>query len=660
MSSYLYRESAAALAKEIERSSAQELRPLTRTLIEEYKRQHKKKHGQEKEPGDSLVEAWDNSLPVVINALTGRGLGEVEVLIEFGLPHTDAEADVVLAGVHPGSGQPSYVLVELKQQREARVHPERSVAVDLGYDKWKLHPVRQVQQYCRYLLQYKASLRGDQHAVAGAVLMHNAHDADVAELFRLPATDHGRLYTRDRLEPFRKLLGARLAPRPGGEAAQFLIDSAEYAQPKITDVNHGSRVGEKELFVLLDEQELACQDVLEAIDRVRSGGTKEIIIVRGGPGSGKSAIALELRRALAYRGWDVRHASGAKALTESLRVSYAQDAPRGKKTALKKEATRLFTYFNQFKEMGPDSCDVVICDEAHRIRRHSVDRYTRKEERQNPEPQADEIIAAARVPVFLLDDWQSLRPEEVGTADYLIQRAQELGLRHTLIDLGGMFRAQGSGYYRDWVTNLLSVGDRTPQAWKTDGRMQVLTAETPQEMEDFLQARRLEGASTRMVAGFCWPWSKPTEAGELVADVTIDGWERPWNVKPGQAVPDAPAAELWAIDPRGAGQIGCVYTAQTFEFDWVGVIIGPDCVWEDSRFVIRREATCDPELKPRKVADADVERCVRNAYHVLLTRAVMGVVIYSTDETTRDALRSHVIDTVMHPIPKPMRKIVKR
>ncbi|MFD5031157.1 DNA/RNA helicase domain-containing protein [Streptomyces sp. NPDC058405] len=655
MSSYLLRESVSALVEEIKRQPGMTRRPLTERLITAYKHGHP----QKKDPAGSWVEAWENSLPVVINALGDRGLGQVEVLIEFGLPNTDSDVDILLAGVHPGSGDPSYVLVELKQQRTATVHPERSVAVNLGYDKWKLHPVRQVQQYCQYLMQYKAVLRGKPERVAGAVLMHNAHDSDVQELFRLPASDHGRLYTMDRLEPFRKLLGARLAARPGGEAAQALIDSMEYAPPKITDVNLAARMGKPERFQLLNDQEIAHQEVHEAVKRVRGGGTKEVIIVRGGPGSGKSAIALELRRTLELNGWEVIHASGAKALTLTLRDNYARDAPRGMKGKLKKEATQRFTYFNQLKKLAPDSCDVVICDEAHRIRRHSIDRYTSREERENPRPQADEIISAARVPVFLLDDWQSLRPGEVGTAEYLVQRAKELGLKHTLIDLDGMFRAQGSAYFRDWVLKLLSVGTHTPQPWVPDGRMQVQVADTPEEMEDFLEARRLEGASTRIVGGFCWPWSAPDDDGNLVPDVTIDTWHRPWNVKAGSAVADAPDADFWATDPRGTGQIGCAYTAQTFEFDWVGVIIGPDLIWQGDRFGVDRTATYDPELRQKSIDDTDIERCVRNAYHVLLTRGIMGVVIYATDADARDALRGHVIKAVNHPLPQPMRKIIK-
>ncbi|WP_188280795.1 DNA/RNA helicase domain-containing protein [Streptomyces sp. CBMA29] len=595
----------------------------------------------------------------MINALVEGGLGQVEVFVEFRLPHNNTDVDVLLAGVHPGSHEPSYVLIELKQQREADTNSERSVAVDLGYDEWKLHPVRQVQKYCEYLMEYKAVLRGNPERVVGAVLMHNAHDADVQRLFDLPENIHGRLYTLDRLEAFRKMLRARLAAAPGGEAAEALLNSKEYELPKIVDAATSLRLRASEYFPLLDEQEMAHQEVHDAIRRIQKSGTKEVIIVRGGPGSGKSAIALELLRTLTLAGWDAVHASGAQALTTTLRTEYERDPKPREKGKRERAARRLFTYFIELAKLAPDSRDVVICDEAHRIRRDSNGQYTPHEKRINPLPQADEIIASARVPVFLLDDWQSLRPDEVGTAEYLVGRAKALGLHHTVINLGSMmFRAQGSAYFREWVLDLLSLDARTPKPWVPDGRMQIRMADSPEEMEEFLAARQLEGMRTRMVAGFCWPWSKP-EGGVLVTDVIIGGWKRPWNVKPGIHVPDAPSANLWATDPRGAGQIGCVYTAQTFEFDWVGVIIGPDLVWDGHQLNVRRTETCDPKLRQKGIADLDVERCVRNAYHVLLTRGIMGMTLFATNKATQDALRGFVVSTINHPLPKPMRKIVK-
>jgi len=140
-----------------------------------------------------------------------------------------------------------------------------------------------------------------------------------------------------------------------------------------------------------------------------------------------------------------------------------------------------------------------------------------------------------------------------------------------------------------------------------------------------------------MAAGYCWPWSDPNRDGTLVPDVAIDGWSRPWNLKGDRAVGDAPPAPLWAHDPRGFGQVGCVYTAQGFEYDWSGVVIGPDLVWREGRMVSRRDRSKDPDVRNRtRVSDADFDRLVRNIYKVLLTRGMVGTVLY-TRPTPRPA-----------------------
>jgi hypothetical protein len=82
------------------------------------------------------------------------------------------------------------------------------------------------------------------------------------------------------------------------------------------------------------------------------------------------------------------------------------------------------------------------------------------------------------------------------------------------------------------------------------------------------------------VAGFCWPWSNPDATGELVPDVTVGDWAMAWNqAGAGKLASGIPKSAFWASDPNGIDQVGCVYTAQGFEFDYVGAIFGPDLVY---------------------------------------------------------------------------------
>ncbi len=92
---------------------------------------------------------------------------------------------------------------------------------------------------------------------------------------------------------------------------------------------------------------------------------------------------------------------------------------------------------------------------------------------------------------------------------------------------------------------------------------------------------------------------------------------------------------------NGFGQVGCVYTAQGFEYDWSGVILGPGLVWRTDRWVTDRTASKDPVFR-KSTTDADIDRLIRNTYKVLLTRGMIGTVVYSTDPETRTKLRELV------------------
>lgn len=200
----------------------------------------------------------------------------------------------------------------------------------------------------------------------------------------------------------------------------------------------------------------------------------------------------------------------------------------------------------------------------------------------------------------------------------------------------------GSRKYEEWVLGLLGLDGKKPVAWTGDDHFEVLVAGSPYELEAVLRDRLAAGYSARITAGFCWPWSDPRADGSLVPDVAIGDWSRPWSLKGDRAVGGVPPTALWATDPTGFGQVGCVYFAQGFEYDWNGVIIGPDLVWRDGHWVMVRAANKDPSLRRARVTDHEFGRLVRNVYKVLLTRGMAGTVIYSPDPETQGFLASLV------------------
>ncbi len=584
-------------------------------------------------PSPAEMRSWSGSLPILAQDLLNAGLGNVEVMLEYRLPLTSKRADVVLAGRHPQTGAPSYVVVELKQWSNATLYDESGELVTVAGAPGgaRLHPVAQVRHYCEYLGDFTKVLHDQADPMAGAAYLHNASAEVQQSLGGYPQSSTGRLFTGADRSAFLNFLRSRLDDGASGAPyADQLLHSGVAPSRQLLKVAAAEIAG-REQFILLDEQLVAVDMVLHAVETARRADTKSVIVISGGPGSGKSVIALSLLGKLAERGRTTIHATGSRSFTMTLRKVSGRKSGR---------ATSLFKYFNQFTEAERNGLDVLILDEAHRVRATSENRYTKAEARTG-RPQVDELIAAARVPVFLLDQHQVVRPGEMGTIAEITAHAAAVGLDTIHITLDAQFRCGGSERYIGWVEQLLGLRGDLPIPWEPDPPFQLDVVDSPEELERRLAAYRTAGYGARMAAGYCWPWSDPRSDGSLVSDVIIGSWSHPWNLRGDRGLPGAPPAALWASEPEGFGQVGCIYTAQGFEYDWNGVILGPDLVWRSGSWVSRREFNKDPDFRSRKaVSDEDFDRLVRHVYKVLLTRGMVGTLIYSTDNETRAFLRS--------------------
>ncbi|MFE5585391.1 DNA/RNA helicase domain-containing protein [Kitasatospora sp. NPDC056531] len=616
----LFRDSASAVAAESLAGS------LFVRLIDQFVHQHGHK------PSPSEVRSWERSIPALTNALLDAGLGMVEVLLEYSLPLNSKRADVILAGVHPSTGEPSYVVVELKQWSSAVPEDGEPLLCRVdAYTRPVLNPIEQVRGYCDYLLSFNGALAAHPERIAGVVFLHNATEFGVQGLYEVQQDERGRLFTGDRRGEFVQYLRTKLKPASGAEVADQLLAGKVGPSKQLMAVA-AEEVREREQFVLLDEQRVAFELVLRAVRRAQQADHKEVVVITGGPGTGKSVIALSLLGDLYRRGVTALHATGSSSFTTTMRRMAG---------ARKREVQELFKYFNSFMSAERNGLDVLICDEAHRIRETSANRYTRAAQRTG-KPQIEELIDAARVPVFLLDEHQVVRPGEMGTVAQIRAAAALKGLDCQLVELDSQFRCGGSDAYLHWVVRLLGLEAGGPVGWESDGKVALKVVDSPEELEAFLDARRAEGYGARMSAGYCWKWTTKVAPGDpLPLDVRIGDWARPWNVYGDRSIAGAPPAALWATDPAGFGQVGCVYTAQGFEYDWSGVILGPDLVWRTDRWITDRTASKDPVFR-KSTTDADIDRLIRNTYKVLLTRGMIGTVLYSTDPETRTKLRELV------------------
>ncbi|AGS72852.1 DUF2075 domain-containing protein [Streptomyces collinus] len=614
----LFRESAQTIAE----------RALDSSLYLHLTEQFAHMHGYR--PSAAEVRSWERSIPALAAALNDAGLGEVEIMLEYALPLNSKRADAVLAGVHPVTGEPSYVVVELKQWSQAEPDEDDPALCRIdAYAHPVLNPVEQVRRYCEYLVNFNGAVAEHPHRVSGVAYLHNATEFGVGGLRAIELDDRGQMFTGERRGEFIKHLRAKLSDKAAGARAADELQAGKTVPSRQLMAVAAQEVREREQFVLLDEQQVAYRLVLNAVRKAKQSDHKEIVVITGGPGTGKSVIALSLLGELYRQGVPALHATGSQSFTKTMRKIAG---------SRKREVQDLFKYFNSFMTTEKNALDVLICDEAHRIRETSANRFTSAAHRTGRR-QIDELIDVARVPVFLLDEHQVVRPGEMGTVEDIKAAAAAKGLQCRVVPLESQFRCGGSDAYLRWVVRLLGLQPGGPVVWEPDDRMQLLVADSPGELEAFLESRRAQGYGARMSAGYCWRWSpEPRPGAPLPADVVIGEWARPWNLRGDRSVAGAPPSALWATDPAGFGQVGCVYTAQGFEYDWSGVIIGPDLVWRGDRWITDRTQSKDPVFK-KSTSDADVDRLIRNTYKVLLTRGMIGTIVYSTDPETREKLR---------------------
>ena len=397
-------------------------------------------------------------------------------------------------------------------------------------------------------------------------------------------------------------------------------------------LDHVARVIRNEpVFTLLDEQQVTYNAIMDSVRGAGQNQQKVAFIVAGGPGTGKSVIAVNLVAELSALGLRTLHVTGSKAFTENLRKLVGT------------RASAMFKYFRDTANVD-EPLDVVILDEAHRIRSISTSRFTPAKARTG-KAQIDDILDASRVTVFFIDDMQVVRPGEVGSTDLIREAAAKRSLAVREFELQAQFRSNGSDSFIKWVDNTLEM-DRNPQVlWPADDEFDFRVVGSVKELDTLIRGRAGEGATARLVAGFCWPWSDPDAAGELEPDVRVGDWSMPWNAKAEGArlAPGIPKSDFWASDPRGIEQVGCVYTAQGFEFDYVGVIFGPDLVYRtlDGGWVGERDQSHDRIVRSG-VTEQQFTDFVKSTYRVLLTRGLRGCYVYFMDAPTRDFFLSRI------------------
>jgi len=483
--------------------------------------------------------------------LTAGDLMSHGIVLEWQLPLTSRRLDCLITGQGPGSAA-NAVIVELKQWDEVqRSHVDDCVTTFVGGRlRDMLHPSRQVGQYQRYLLDVHTAFSTASIGLQACAYAHNLQHDPTSPLFDPAWTDLLRqfpLYAGDQSGDLTDYLVAAVGHGEGASVLEEILRGKYRPHKRLLD-HTASVIRNEPTYVLLDEQLVVFNTILAKVRARQLGSQRSTIIVRGGPGTGKSVIAVNLVAELSAQGQITHHATGSKAFTENLRKTVGS------------RASALFKYFNSYA--GGADLDVLVCDEAHRIRETSNNRFTKAVDR-STRPQVEELITAAKVSVFLLDDLQVVRPGEIGSGELIKQAAERLDSSVVELELDTQFRCNGSDAYLKWIDTTLGVRPTPQVLWDPSDPFDFDIVDSVDELEALVRSNAADGQTARLSAGFCWPWSSPHPDGSLVEDVKVGDWSMPWNAKPeaGRLGAGIPKSNYWATDPRGVEQVSCVYTA---------------------------------------------------------------------------------------------------
>jgi hypothetical protein len=438
------------------------------------------------------------------------------------------------------------------------------------------------------------------------------------------------VFSADDVPALREFLQPRVERGEGVDVLNRNLNGKHRPSKKLMEHVVGVIKGNQE-FVLLDEQLVVFDKVLSSVTGGFHDKRKRVVLVKGGPGTGKSVIAINLVAELMRRSYNAHYVTGSRAFTQTLRKVIGS---RGEGQ---------FKYFNSYTDSARDEIDALICDEAHRLRESSKDRFHPRNGKPGV-PQINELLNAGRVSVFFIDDDQVVRPGEIGSADYIRDAAKRSGCDLSEYELDIQFRCGGSDAFVKWIENTLAIRKTPNILWSANEDFEFRIIDSPISLEMAIRERAGQGYKARLMAGFCWPWSKKLGPdGRLVNDVVIGNYVRAWNAHPeiGKLARGIPRAPVWAHDPNGINQVGCVYTAQGFEFDYAGVIFGPDLRYSFDRgeWEGHPEDSQDSVVKKSKGKFTDL---VKNTYRVLLSRALKGCYVCFVDKETEKFFRSRM------------------
>lgn len=578
----------------------------------------------------SEYNSWQNSLQFMYNVIDDTEIpDDVMIAIEYQIPGTSKRVDFMIIGADQ-SGRTNIIIVELKQWGQAeKASDEMPHCVRTytgGAYRTVSHPSYQAYSYSLLIKNSSDQVQDEDIFIIPCAYLHNYDPKYINalndEIYKT-WYEEAPFFIKTQVLELRNFVKKYISQKAGTDNLLDKIDQGRHHPSKALQDCLVSLMNGHQEFVLLDDQIVIFDLCKSIMKKCQKDGKKRTIIIRGGPGTGKSVLAINLLKDF---------------ITKDLNASYCtkNSAPREvylellSKSDLKSKVKikQLFRSPFGLCKQPPNYYDCLIVDESHRLVKKMYRDY-------NGTNQVKECIAASLFTIFLLDEDQRITTKDIGSVEEIQHWAKELGsdvIVNEETTLVSQFRCNGSKQYIQFVDNILQKGAPVDIDVSTmDFDVQVF--DNPNVMRDKLRKLNEVNNKARMLAGYCYDWNVKYNREEY--DILLeDGFAAKWNLD---------GDKIWGINPKSFEQIGCIHTSQGIEFDYVGVLIGKDLRYDPATGTIITDksmiSTDDKSSGIRTASDSEAAQLIKNTYRTLLTRGQKGCYIYCEDKALSEYIK---------------------
>lgn len=572
--------------------------------------------------GKSEIDSWRNSMMYMNNIINDPEIPEdVGIAIEYKIPSTSNRIDFILTGRDAAKNELA-VLIELKQWSQANMTDKDGVVETFigGGSRETAHPSYQVWSYAALLADFNQTVEEDNIQLKPCAYLHNYEpDDNITNEFYKEYLDKAPVFLRPDALKLKQFVKQFVKYGDDGDIL-YRIDNGKIRPTKNLADNLASMLEGNQEFLMIDDQKVVYESALN-LGKIASSNKKQVLIVQGGPGTGKSVVAINLLVEMTKRRLLAQYITKNSAPRE---VYHAKLTGRLTRSRI----SSMFTSSGTFHAVESNTFDALIVDEAHRLNEKSG-LY------QNiGVNQVKELINASKLTVFFIDEDQRIDFKDIGTKDEIYHWAQRLGAEVKEQELVSQFRCNGSDGYLAWLDNALQVRQTANESLDDIG-YDFRVLDDPVELQRIIVEKNHIANKARIVAGYCWDWISTKEP--LRDDIVIGNFSAQWNLKDD--------GQSWIIKPNSVSEVGCIHTCQGLELDYVAVIIGPDFVIRNGRAVTdaskragrdktvygyKRMLQEDPEF-----ARAKADMVIKNTYRTLMSRGQKGCYIFCTDPETQ-------------------------